>query len=95
MLPGRTLCQIMYQIQPKMGITKNCWFISILLISCLTYPFLKTYRDTGEHQLYSEQIGIFVSIKSCQIMEPLRPRPGNLLTIFVLSILLMLCRPNV
>ena len=55
----------------------------------------KTYNDTGENQFYAPHIGGLESITLFQIMEQLRPKTGNSLATFVLSILLILCHPNI
>ena len=36
-----------------------------------------------------------MSITLCQIMEQLRPKTGNSLEMFLFSILLIVCHPNV
>ena len=79
----------------KQGIPGHFWFISILLILFIINISNKTYNDIGENQLSAEYIVGLVSITLCQHMDQLRPKTGNPLAIFVLSILLILCLPNV
>ena len=45
--------------------------------------------------MYVERIGGLMSITFCQIMEQLRPKIGNPLAIFVITILSILCHPNI
>ena len=57
----------------------------------LTKPIM-----TQEKKQFSEEhIGVLVTIKLCQLMEQLRSKTGNPLAVFVISILLILCLPNV
>ena len=96
MLLGRTLCQLMDQLQPKTGDPFAFFlFIYILLISCLPNFSNKNYHETGGNKLYAEHIVGLASITLCQHMDQLQPKTRNLLEMFVLYILLMLCLPNI
>ena len=57
--------------------------------------FQKNYHDTGENQFSTEHIGGLLSITFSQLMEQLHPKTGNPLAVFNLSILSILCIPNV
>ena len=70
-------------------------FIYILLISFLPNISNKKYHDTGDNQLSTEHIRGLSSISLCQLMELLRPKTCDSLAIFFLSILLILCLPNI
>ena len=56
-----TVYQLMEQLQHKME-NSLAFFLSILLILCLTNVSNKFYHDTGEYQWYPKHKGGLVSV---------------------------------
>ena len=59
-----TLCQLMEQVRPKTGnpLESFVGFYLFLLLLCLPNFSKKSYHETGENHLYSQQKGGLVSV---------------------------------